>query len=166
MRIHRPASTLSICILASLMASCHGKGRRDRVVDAGADPASILCEKEPFKSTEACKGGIVIQLNTCPVINLTATPLRVAPGQRVTLTGTFLDAEANMVTSEWMADPDGILEVTSPTDAFYTCESIGRKMITVIATDEFDCESSELLEVTCIDPGSFEQAGTDPLPTP
>ena len=165
MRITHPVSTLSICLLAALMASCRGSRHR-RSTDAGTDPASDLCLSEPFKSTEACKGGVIIQLNTCPVISLTATPLRVAPTERVSLSGTFVDAEANMVEAEWMADPDGTLDVSTPSSVFYTCESIGRKTITVFATDEHDCESSKMIEVTCIDASSFEQAGSDPLPMP
>jgi hypothetical protein len=161
MRIHPPLSTLSICALAALTASCHG--HHHRALDAGIDPASD-CQREPFKSQDICKGGIQVRVNTCPKISLMATPTRVAPDGRVLLTASVFDAEGDAVMQDWLADPDGTLDPSMDPNVFYSCESIGRKTITVIATDALGCESMEELEVSCIDAASFENAGADPLP--
>lgn len=160
MRTIQTASTLSICVLAALTAGCHGRGRND--YDAGTDPAAAACRHDP----NACKGGIQIRLNSCPRISLFATPTRIAPNGQAMLTASFLDAEGDDVTSEWYGDPDGIVDVSMLPTAFYKCESIGRKTITVVATDEYDCETMDQIEISCVDAQSFENAGSDPLQKP
>lgn len=166
MRIASSVSTLSVCLLASSSAACHGG--HGEAFDAGVDPISELCRKEPFKSSEACQGHIAVNgtLNTCPMISLEATPLQVALDKSVMISGTIDDPEGGMVTQEWSAEPDGTFDLSSLPTAYYLCESIGRKTLTLIATDELGCASSEVFEVSCMDLAAFEQAGTDPLPTP
>jgi hypothetical protein len=158
---------LSLCILAtfsSLASACH-EGKRNRL-DAGIDPISELCKKEPFASTEECKGRILVsgQLNTCPKISLEASPLQVQLDKSVMISGVINDPEGGSVEQEWSAEPDGTFDLSSSPVVFYLCESIGRKTLTLIASDEQGCETSEVFEVSCMDVAAFEQAGTDPLP--
>ena len=82
----------------------------------------------------------------------------------VMISGAIDDPEGGTVSQEWSAEPDGTFDLSSPPLVFYLCESIGRKTLTLIASDEQGCESSEVIEVSCMDVAAFEQAGTDPLP--
>jgi hypothetical protein len=159
--------SLSVCLLAafgSLASACHGG--KSQHLDAGVDPISELCKKAPFASSEQCKGRILVsgQLNTCPKISLEASPLQVELDKSVMISGAVDDPEGGSVTQEWSAEPDGTFDLASSPTVFYLCESIGRKTLTLIASDEQGCESSEVIEVSCMDVAAFEQAGTDPLP--
>ncbi|HEY6879401.1 MAG TPA: hypothetical protein VI299_15345 [Polyangiales bacterium] len=160
MRTIRTLGTLSICVLSALSTGCHGHGRTD--YDGGIDPASELCRR----NADSCKGGIQLRINTCPRVDLLATPARIAPNGLSMITAAVFDAEGNSVTSEWFGDPDGTLDISALPTAYYRCESIGRKTITVVVKDEFECETMEQIEITCVDAQSFENAGSAPLQSP
>ncbi len=152
-------SRLSVCTLAALMLSC-GKHRHHTPTDASVDPSSDPCSRPPLQGTDRCKGAIQVELNTCPMISMTATPLVIAPGTRVLLMASFFDAEGDAVTQEWFADPDGKLDMSDAPKIYFDCESIGRKTITLVATDEHDCANMDSVEVVCVDSTPSQDAAT------
>jgi hypothetical protein len=160
MRTKWTMSILCVCASAALTASCGADG-----ADGGGDSDSMaeLCKREPYNSMPMCKGGIQIRVNTCPEIELSLSPARIAPGHRTVLTTVIYDGEADEVTQEWLGDPDGRFDTGATPDVHYYCESLGRKTITLVATDAQGCESTRKIELLCIDATSFENAGADAI---
>jgi hypothetical protein len=161
--IMRMKSTLGLLYVgasAALAASCGGQGGDGA---GGSDPMAELCKHEAYKSLPACKGALQVRINTCPEIDLSLSPARIAPGSQTVLSALLYDDEHDEVAQEWLADPDGRFDASAPAEVHYYCESIGRKLITLIATDAQGCESMQQTEVLCVDASSFENAGADPI---
>lgn len=122
-----------------------------------------VCKREPYKSMPMCKGALQVRINTCPEVELSLSPARIAPGGRTVLSAFIYDGEEDEVTQEWLGEPDGRFETIAAPDVHYYCESIGRKTITLISTDAQGCETMKQIEVLCVDASSFENAGADPI---
>ena len=91
-----------------------------------------------------------LEVNNCPRVALDVTPVRALLDQPVRVSSRSEDADGDALSYEWLAEPDGDYADPSEPATDYLCESLGRKTLQLLATDEHGCEASAEVEVSCV----------------
>jgi hypothetical protein len=154
-------SAAYLCLSSSLLlaAACHRHGRGDgpEYSDGSVDSAEVgdggLCFLDAISPSECGATTVVIngRLNFCPRIALEITPLHAALQQGILVTSQTVDPEGDAFSLDWSAEPDGHFDRDDAARTYYRCASLGRKTLRVVASDEHGCESSEQVEVSCVE---------------
>lgn len=150
----RSAAILTVCSTLAPAAACKGgKGHEsftDPVLDGGACPESEC----PDAGEEGPDGALLeVELNNCPHVALEVAPARALVDQPIRVISKAEDADGDALSYEWLAEPDGEFDEQTVPLTSYRCQSLGRKTLRLVATDERGCEADQELEVSCV-PGA------------
>jgi hypothetical protein len=161
----RLQSVLPFAVSGALLlaSACHHKPRHDR--DASTHPAGSDAGCVDPNDTR-CTDGVLIRasINACPQAAFSATPIQARLEQPIIVNSRTVDPEGDALSFAWSAEPDGKFDNPGAPATYYRCASLGRKTLTFQIGDDYDCESTAIGEVNCVDVSEFIRAGTQQLP--
>ena len=165
-------STFRLGLFGALLTTsgCHHHRHRDEPKDSSLDPVGAADGGVCTALDGSCRPGasdIVVTgaFNNCPTKGAFVTPLQVFLDQPVMVISSAVDPDADLLTYEWTAEPDGHFDKLTAPATFYRCDSIGRKTLLLTVDDGRGCSIDEEVEVSCVNVSDFITSGTQQVPT-